>query len=186
MRSQSLTFIVLLLHAVTAPATDQPSLHASADDVKARVTAIPGGHRLVRVPETEFELAINARCDKDMQVDAVSVSIADTHQRVTTEPAGSDARIETRLLVKASQIAPIAVDGFCDSGEQRNRQLDRELINNVLRAQISVRCKSEQAVRMRYSSVALNIELQCDRGDCGENADCDEEDQASSSSMTRF
>lgn len=184
MRKTMLCIGGLLLGWTSVAGNDHAALSGIAIDATARMPAIAGGYPLLRVPATEFALRIDARCDEQKHIDAVTVSIADTKQRFAADPPVSAAVFETQLLVKANQIAPIAIEGFCDSDASRGAQPEVRRIDDALRAQLSLRCKDDRTTTIRYASIALNLELRCDRADCDTEQSCI--DQDASSSMSRF
>ena len=73
-------------------------------------------------------------------------------------------RVEVSINVPAAQIAPVAVEGFCttgDDGEQQGTVARSLTIPSVLSAQAALTCADDESTEITYASASLDVLLRC-------------------------
>ena len=125
---------------------------AAIAEIAPRVSARP-----IQLPSLTFTVNIEARCAAANAGGTVSVSIADTQIRaqiVADEPT------QQSIQVPEKQLGPISVDDFCVLGDALDAA-QQLLLSDVLSAQVSLRCVGENQESITYSTVPLEVSLQC-------------------------
>ena len=165
-----LTQIILLpvLYFIVA---DVDRLLVHAEPAVASISPQPGGRKFIRLPDLEFPLHIKASCGE-----SISVSIADSRKTISSEdfggedPGGEDpgsqdlpvaVSLDTSVRIASRQIAPIAIRGFCVTGNEAPRSL---LVTTALTAQFSLRCVRNDKHTIVFRARALDVVLNCETG----------------------
>ncbi len=139
-------------------AADGP-LALRANETSAQLLPRKQGPQQVSLPSLEFSLLATVACPSDADVEAVTVSIADTHKRFGPAEIGNEAALDVRISVPAKQIAPVAIADFCiDGGPGDEKGL---LVPGVATAQASLRCRSETGLSVFFASAVLPLRLDC-------------------------
>lgn len=112
----------------------------------------------LRLPDLDFPVRIVARCGSGRKPEILSISIADTRVSFDGESL-SDGVLDTSIIVPSRQIAPIAVDGFCNSADTPSQPL---LLATALTAQVSLRCVREQQRTIVFRARALDVLVSCE------------------------
>ena len=155
----------LILAAAATYADEIPARRtlATADAAVARIAPLAPGLEFVQLPTLEFSLHLQPQCPISSETAAVSISIADAHVALTlTVPDAAEA-VETALTLPRQQTGRVRVDGFC-----RTEQADaaRELlIEGIFSARVSLRCSANDSDSISYSTLPLDVILECDRDD---------------------
>ncbi len=144
--------------------TASPSLGAASDElavVADTVDALMSPRQSDRprqhLPRLEFSLQATFACADSDAAATVTVSIADTHKRF--RPAADERSLTALINVPRRQIAPVTTGDFCLSDTAGG---DRFLtLAGIASAQVSLRCRSEARVSVRYESVPLAVRLEC-------------------------
>lgn len=137
------------------------TLHAA--EASAYLLPGPEGVSERALPSLQLALTAAFACPADAAADALTFSIADTHKRVDGAEIADATTFETVLNVPASQLAPVAIAGFC-SGESAGDS-PVMLLPGVATAQVSLRCRSESAISVYFASRALAVRLTCSGGE---------------------
>jgi hypothetical protein len=175
-----LTQIILLpvLYFIVA---DVDRLLVHAEPAVASISPQPGGRKFIRLPDLEFPLHINAYCGAGRTPESISVSIADSNKTISGEdlggedlggedPASEDSgskdlpvsvSLDTSVRIASRQIAPIAIRGFCVTGNEAPRSL---LVATALTAQFSLRCVRDDKHTIVFRARALDVVLNCETG----------------------
>jgi len=134
------------------------------------ITAQRAGRRLIQLPALEFSLTIEPKCENDMRVESISISVADTRKTVTAAEA-SESVVVTTLTLPGRQTAPLAVVDFCRSDEDQSQSSREILVREAFTANLSLRCTNDERQSVVYSSQALDLALSCESGDQIPSAD---------------
>ena len=124
----------------------------------------PSNSRLINLPGIEFAMHVKTQCNEGMQAESVSVSVADTRVNFGPEVLNEQDKLEASIRIPGKQIAPLAVDSFCvaEEGETVNARLR---VNDVLSAQVSLKCAAEDQHSIFYQTAALDVVLSCESPD---------------------
>ena len=154
-----LSSLVALLSLAVNASAGELSLSASTPNVS--VSILPTGRNFMRLPTLRYEFAVESLCPKGLSPETLSLSIADTRVTKVQEDLAS-AATSLSVDVPASQIGPVAVEQFCtvESIEQEDGQSLR--LSSVLSAQSSLLCVGDASNDMTYTSVSLDVLLQCE------------------------
>jgi hypothetical protein len=130
------------------------TFEAAIAEIAPRSSAQP-----VQLPSLTFTVSIEAVCPIASATGTVSISIADT--RIRTELV-ADGPTQQSIRVAEKQLGPIAVSDFCIAGADpaSPQQLQLQL-RDALTAQLSLRCVGENQESITYSTVPLEVSLQC-------------------------
>jgi hypothetical protein len=154
-----------LIAAGVAYADSEHRIDSSAEAAEVTIDPVPQDRRLIRLPELEFAMRIDANCVGETQARSILISIADSvaaHDVTAQEGRPpNEIILETTFKVPGRQIAPIAIDGFCVSGDDSNSTAQTLLIPAAVAANISLRCTSENSQSVRYDRLPLQIQLIC-------------------------
>ena len=153
---------LLLLCGAVAGADDTTGrLRASAEPVRFDLAPLAAGTRFIVPPALTVEFSIEATCETAADAQSLSLSIADT--QLLLGPAELTAQGPVRLELPAGQLAPLRVDGFCrlddddaDSGEK--------LIEDAYTARVSLRCTAGETQSIVYTTLPVDLRIQCDNG----------------------
>lgn len=156
--------LFLIINMEMAAGESTARIVAAAEPVVVSVTRPEGGRQLVRLPDLDFRLSIDAQCDADQRPVSLSVSIADTRTTLLEERLADATDIAVNLSVPASQVAPIPVDNFCAVDSPAAPEL---VVRDALIAHFSLRCLSEEGESITYATRPLPVALTCDSADQG-------------------
>ncbi|MDH3480616.1 MAG: hypothetical protein OEM50_02795 [Gammaproteobacteria bacterium] len=149
---------VCLCITTIVAAADGP-LTLRANESSAQLVPRKQGPQQVSLPSLEFSLVATVDCPSDADVEAVTVSIADTHKHFGPAEIGDEAALDVRIRVPANQVAPIAIADFCiDGGAGDEKGL---LVPGIATAQASLRCRSETGLSVYFASTVLPLRLDC-------------------------
>jgi hypothetical protein len=153
-----LTQIILLpvLYFIVA---DVDRLLVHAEPAVASISPQPGGRKFIRLPDLEFPLHINAYCGAGRTPESISVSIASEDSGSKDLPVSVS--LDTSVRIASRQIAPIAIRGFCVTGNEAPRSL---LVATALTAQFSLRCVRDDKHTIVFRARALDVVLNCETG----------------------
>lgn len=152
-----------LLFALVAPAgvawpNAAAELLVDAGPATASIEPQGDGRRLVRLPALEFRFDIRAECDPARELTSVSISVADTRKTLGAADLPDAVPVAASIELPARQIAPVAVDDFCPETQGESSSL---LIQDVVTAQLSLRCAGPDGDSMTYVSRPLAVTLLC-------------------------
>lgn len=169
--------LLFLLNATIAAAQDPAGqLQLAVDTPRVAVAPRSPGRAFVELPALEYRFVLEPRCADPARPASLSLSIADTRQRITLDAAESAARtVETVLRVPAAQLAPLPVSGFCERAQDPARSQDapsalanapRVLrIDAALSAQVSLLCVGPESEQRLWLARPLAVELLCEQPD---------------------
>ena len=120
------------------------------------------GRNVVQLPAVDFQFDVRPVCRAGMLPKSLSLNIADTRVVLPENRFDGDSPIAISVRIPASQIAPIALDGFCAVPDTLQPEPGQLLhIAGVLSVQASLRCESVDASAVVYASSALDVALRC-------------------------
>ncbi|NIV17522.1 MAG: hypothetical protein GWN47_03740 [Woeseiaceae bacterium] len=134
-------------------------LEASANTVKVTVAPLADGKEFVRLPALEFDLAIKAECPATAVPESLSISVADTRKSFGADEIGGI--VETRLALPRRQSAYLRVVDFCREDDDSGTPCSR-IVADVFTARLSLRCNEEGVQSIVYTTLPLDVELQCE------------------------
>jgi hypothetical protein len=177
------TLLLFLLLAVQAgpPQSVAPAnggLHVTAEAPIVTVTRTAPGRRFLSLPTLQYVFEVGAHCSGRGTPESLSINVADSRLSLSSAALEADERPAILMTVPARQLAPIAVDGFCEfedeieEGEESSGEIalgiaplaagpDRLTVSAALSAQISMLCGTEDEPRMTYVSKPLDVTLSC-------------------------
>jgi hypothetical protein len=166
MNRKYLSLLTLPLIATgVAYADSEHRLSSYAEAAEVEISPIPRDRRLISLPDLEFAMRIDASCVGETQAQSISISVADSvaaHDVSAQEGGPTDkVMLETTFKVSGRQIAPIAIEDFCVSGDDSDTAARTLLIPAAVAANISLRCTSENSQSVRYDRLPLQIQLIC-------------------------
>ena len=157
--------IALFLVATVIPAparSDTVSqIRVSSEPAIADMAPLPAGRRLIRLPTLTFVFTIEPRCENNMQVESISISVADTRETVTMGETTGSSVVEATITIPRRQAAPLAVADSCDIDEDETRQSRELLVRGAFTAHLSLRCANDERQSIVYASHALDLSLRC-------------------------
>lgn len=166
MKRTQITLIIALLLTTAVVQSDSEhrlSSHAQAADVEIKPRA--PGRRLIRLPNLEFPMRIEAGCFGEARAESVSISIADTVETHDVSTLDTDLTnnivVETTFRVPGGQIAPITIEHFCTNDDDHSNAAQSLLVRAAAAANISLRCSNDNAQSVRYAHVSLEIKFVC-------------------------
>ena len=125
---------------------------AAIAEISPRSSAQP-----IQLPSLMFTVTIEATCPAAFAGGTVSISIADTQIRTQIDAGGPT---QQSIQVPEKQLGPISADDFCILGTELDSAEQLQL-RDALSAQISLRCVGENQESITYSTVPLEVSLQC-------------------------
>jgi len=156
------SFLALAITAALPVAAEPGArLGIEAQPAVAKIRPLAQGRRLVQLPSLEYQLAIDTHCGESAVAQSVSISVNDTQVMLDGDHAASAAGEAVGFTIPASQVAPVAVDGFC-MAEDPGSQQSGLLIRGTVTVHLSLRCKSESQEWITYASRGLDVTLLCD------------------------
>ena len=177
--------LIFSLLAIAGAAAGQEPLRPGGE-VQARagpavVVLEPSGDKqeYLRLPKLEFDLSIAPRCAPDFGFRSVLVSIADTRLRLDRRDIEDPTLLQTTLSLPQQQAGQLRIDGFCRQG--RDRGATRLEIKDAFTARLSLRCGDDEQESVIYTTVPLNVVLEC-----RDNMAAEESEAPSSQSTLSF
>ena len=125
----------------------------------AAVTPRADAGRALMLPDLEYAIEIEARCDSGGTPSSLSIGVADTRHQLQLDATDNPARVSRTFVVPASQLAPVAITGYCVAEEPASH--DTVLIPEVFTAQLSLSCRSDVSSSMHYLSQPLSVRVVC-------------------------
>lgn len=153
-------YIAACLCVTTESAVADAPLTLQANETSAQLVSREQGPEQVSLPSLEFSLIAEFECPSETDVESVTVSIADTHERFGPNEISDKMALEVRVDVPANQIAPVTVSDFCINGGPGDE--NGLLVPGIATAQVSLRCRSENELSVYFASVALPLRLYCE------------------------
>ena len=144
-------------HDAIGQSPEQGTLVVNVDTPVVEIGSRSSGRSFMRLPSLNYQFDLAAKCSPDLGPKAISLSIADTRKSLAAADISVDASTSVTLRIPASQIGPIAVDGFCAS---KNEQGSLR-IPAVLSVQASLLCGNDEDSQMIYASKSLDVTLLC-------------------------
>lgn len=150
--------------AALVPAfADAPPVAALvAAPATAVVRPVAAGQRLIRLPALDYTITVEADCGAVLEAQAASLSIADTSVSLNAQ-ALATSPVTVQLRVPREQVAPVAVDGFCQAGEPAPGESPQTRVSDAVTAHLSLRCSSDERQAMIYASKPLGVTIECER-----------------------
>lgn len=147
------------------------------DVAPAVVTIAPGTdeRRAVRLHGLDLDVSIMARCDAGYELDTVTLSSADTRQRLTGEALAAVTGESTQFTIPARQVPPLSSKGFCVSGrglDQPMRLLKPGFVSlyTTLRCRLVDEAADEEAdeetngdMSLTTTTAVIDLWIECDR-----------------------
>lgn len=139
------------------PAADAIRVEVSVADAPVALR-VDAGQVLV-LPDLEYALVIDTRCESGSAPSSLSIGVADIRHQLQLDSADDSGRFSTTLTVPARQLAPVATTGYCVAGDPDSHSA--VLIPDAFTAQLSLSCRSDVASSMHYLSQPLSLRLVC-------------------------
>jgi len=161
---RSLSILLLIAAAFVAnPALSDTStgISVTAQAAVVSVEPLPEGRRLIPLPTLEFALIVKPQCAPDMQVDSISISVADTRTTLGASEIGGQTDVVTSIAIPRRQVSPLAVEGFCRLNQDDDLNPSDLLVKGALTANVSMRCADDSKQTIVYTSQALDLSLHC-------------------------
>lgn len=146
-------------HVTLAQSDDSAALKVDADAPVVEINARTAGRNFMRLPSLNYRFDLATKCPIDLEPKSISLSVADTRKSLAEADFTGNQAISVPMTIPASQIGPVAVDGFCvaDAGDETLR------IPAVLSVQASLLCANDEKSQMIYASTSLDVTLSCKR-----------------------
>jgi hypothetical protein len=140
-----------------------------ADTPTINIESRHASQNFLQLPALQYGFTIAAFCVDDFIPVSLLLSVADTRKTLRAAEIDFSNAIEISLSVPASQLAPIAVRGFClkvnaaendtlADGQPQGKQLT---LPATLSAQASLRCASDTNEQTIYVSKPLDVTVVC-------------------------
>jgi hypothetical protein len=129
---------------VFAQANDSATLRIDADTPVIEISTRTAGRNFMRLPSLNYRIELLTKCPIDLEPKAMSVSVADTRRSLAETDISADQANLISMTIPASQIGPVAVDGFC-----------------VDDAEVEALCANDEKSQMTYASKSLDVTLSC-------------------------
>jgi hypothetical protein len=95
-----------------------------------------------------------------MHTESVSISVTDTRRTLGPDLFMDTGATEQRISIPQAQLAPLTIENFC-LGDGATGDAPHLHVADVMSAQLSLRCGSENRQSIIYQAVPLAIALQC-------------------------
>lgn len=148
--------------AFTGQVTLAGELELGADRPSVPVETRAEGRNFIRLPNLQYTIRVQPICNADRSPSRLSLSVADTRIVLNEAALTAEAGLDIPLQIPSSQIAPVAVEGFCladISGPTDGAET--MVVPSVLSIQASLLCTGESGNEMIYASTALDVMLDC-------------------------
>jgi hypothetical protein len=168
---QALTLLVIIF-AFSANSAADNRLRLDADTPKINIDTRDTERNFLRLPTVRFAFRIDAACIETLQPVSLLLSVADTRETLQADEIKGNSTTEIALNIPASQIAPVAIQNFCEENSPQDNQSGRRrplpeqeeiTITAALSAQASLRCASETDEQTVYTSIPLDVVLICNQ-----------------------
>lgn len=168
---QALTLLALIFGFSAGSAADN-RLQLAADTPKINIESRNAERNFLRLPTVSFDFRIDAACIDTLQPVSLLLSVADTRKSLRPDEISGDTTTEVALSIPASQIAPVAIKGFCEENPAQENQSDQRrprqdpeerTITAALSVQASLRCASDTDEQTLYTSIPLDVILVCNQ-----------------------
>ena len=165
--------LLAMIFAFSAESAADNRLRLDADTPKINIEKGSTKRNFLRLPTVTFAFRIDAACIETLQPVSLLLSVADTRKSLRSDEINGNTKTEVALKIPASQIAPVAIQGFCEDNSPRENQdgrrqpqqnLQEITITAALSAQASLRCANETDEQTVYTSVPLDVILVCISG----------------------
>ncbi|MFT5501787.1 MAG: hypothetical protein ACI88G_001926 [Woeseiaceae bacterium] len=167
---QQVLTLLAMIFALNAEAAADNRLQLDADTPKVNIETHSAEGNFLRLPGIRFAFRIDAACAETLQPVSLLLSVADTRKSLRADEISGNATTELALNIPASQIAPVAIQGFCEeSGAEENpsgrpqQDPEEKTITAALSVQASLRCASETDEQTLYTSMPLDVILVCNQ-----------------------
>ncbi len=161
MQPLPLTLLIAAWFGVVPRPVDIDPLTLHPHEASVRIGARPAGASSGYGPAVNFAVVAKFDCPGDAIAESIVVSIADTLSRHT--PAAGDNTLEARVVVPGEQIVPMDTGDFCLGDTAKIA--DELLLPAAATAQVSLRCRDDSGVAVRFASVAMPLRLVCEAGE---------------------
>ena len=160
----------MLSHLVLLPGlyfvfTEIDRLSVRSEPAVAVLSLQQGGRSLVRLPDIEVRLGVSTHCANGALPDSLSITVADTRRTLRAEELQASKSVAVAMRVPASQIAPLALQGFCTDPASEGASM---LINAALAVQASLRCARADSQSIVFAAEALDVRVDCIRSAAAE------------------
>ena len=136
------------------------SISAAFSTATVSVEPATAGRRQIDLPALEYDFSIYVQCEAPAQPARLSVSVADTRRRFDLPDVEESGSVNESLLIPASQLTPVATDGFCVDGDEASHA--PLLVRGVLTSSLSLRCSDENDDSIHFVSESLAVRLECE------------------------
>lgn len=143
-------------------------LTMDADTPEVNIKSRGINRNFLRLPKLQYEFHFDAACVANLAPVSLQLSVADTRKTLDESEIATDKTTEISLSIPANQIAPVAIEGFCERDEAEDeidgaRSKQQITIPAALSAQASLRCASDLDEQMIYVSRPLDVTLICEQ-----------------------
>lgn len=150
----------MLLCIGTATAAADTALMLHATEASLFLAPRNSNQTYVNLPALDIAVVAEFNCAAGVAAESITVSVADTHIRFSSEEINDATSINATLRLPADQIAPISIQDFCVTDVAS--EIEDLLIPGVASAQVSLRCGSEDESSIHFASIALPLRLHCE------------------------
>ena len=158
-----LIFNTALLLAI-GQAASAGDLDLAADRPTVPVETRADGRNFIRLPALQYTVRVGVACAEGSKPKRLSLNVADTRVLLDEDEVAADTTFDVPLLIPASQIGPIAVEGFCVAESTGlGDTIETMTVPSVLSIQASLLCTGDSGDEMDYASTALDVTLECAR-----------------------
>ena len=154
--------LVALTALAPALADSPPAAALVAAPATAVVQPIAAGQRLIRLPALDYTITVDADCGEQLAANSASLSIADTSVTIGTT-ALAEPVVNVQLTVPGAQVAPVAVENFCEAGRAVEGEVLATRVDDAVIAHLSVRCANADQQTIIYASKPLGVTIECAR-----------------------
>jgi hypothetical protein len=149
-----------LLSLALGQAAGADDLALTPDRPAVSVETRVDGRNFIRLPGLQYTVRVESDCDITRKPARLSLNVADT--RVVLDEAEIDGAIDIPVAIPSGQIGPIAVEGFCLTGDDESASgKETMLVPSVLSLQASLLCTGESGNKIVYASTTLDVRLEC-------------------------
>lgn len=158
---------LVALAIVMSPAHSAPEsqLAVRTTTATAIINEVAAGRRLIALPELSYEFAIDLQCAGETQAESISISVADTRHTLGAAEIAGQSTVEAGITIPRQQVAPIAIDNFCQLQEYEETAFAELMVDAAFTAHISLLCKGEEQLSIVYTTAGLALKLQCGQAD---------------------
>lgn len=150
----------VLVALAPASADAPPAAGLAAAPAIAVVQPVAPGQRLIRLPALEYTITVETDCGALLEAHTASLSIADT-SLILDAKALEASPVTVQVTVPRAQVAPVAVEGFCQAGEPVAREALHTRVDDAVTAHLSLHCSGEERQAVVYASKPLGVVIEC-------------------------